>query len=1364
MTTHADRPTRTSPALRLPRPALDDRARVDPKRVLVDALADHRSRWRPGDRLDRLLERRTRGDPARARATAVDAGGRTLTYARLEARANQLARHLLARGVSGGFRVGLVLDDPVDTYVCMLAVLKVNAAYVPMDPGFPPDRLAYIVDDARVSVVLSMSHLRPVLRDVHALVVCLDAMAPRIVAEADHPVSDGERADPVDELAYVIYTSGSTGRPKGVAVDHPSICNFVQVAAECYGIRPKDRVYQGMTIAFDFSVEEIWVPWMVGATLVPRPPGPSLVGADLHAFLTQRRVTALCAVPTLLATIEEDLPELRFLLVSGEACPQDLIGRWYRPQRRFLNVYGPTEATVTTTWTSLRPERPVTIGVPLPTYATVILDPDDPERALPHGEVGEIGVAGIGLARGYLNRDDLTARAFVRDFLGIPHNPSARIYRTGDLGRVNGDGEIEYHGRIDLQVKINGYRIELTEIESVLLQVPGVAAAVVDTYEPEPGTVELVGYYSVRHGHEPLDHDEVYRRLRERLPQYMVPAYLEHLAAIPMTTSDKADRRNLPAPTSRRAVTQAPYVAPETETERRLAQLLSATLRMDQVSVTADFFDDLGGSSLSMARFTARVRADVEVRPPSMRDIYRHRTVRDLAAALGDPVDAPERAATPTRTTRSRPSSAAYAACGLAQLAVILAVIAVGSVVFERTMRWIAGGVAWGDVALRGFAVTVGLLVASAVLPIVMKWLLVGRWKPREIRLWSPAYLRFWLARGFVRLSPVTLFVGSPLYSWYLRALGARIGRNVVIFSRSVPVATDLLTIGAGTVIRPDVSFAGYRAVGSVLQIGPVTLGRDVVVGERTVLEIGTVMGDGAQLGHASSLRTGQAIPAGECWHGCPAQPGGADHRLEQARCGLPRKIVYTLLQVAAPLGLGTAAALLVIAAFRLVPALTELIGPSERLLATGSFHLVVPIVAGALFAGGLVLALLVTVTVPRLPNLLLRPGRVYGLFGLHHICLSLVTVLTNSPAFMLLLGDSSFVVGYVRALGYDLSRVEQTGSNFGTEMRHDSPYLTRVGTGTMISDGLTVMNADFSATSFRVSPVSIGARNFIGNNVAFPAGARTGDNCLLATKVMVPTDGPVRENVGLLGSPPFEIPRSTRRENPVARLDDAERRRLLRAKNRHNAATILTVLLLRAVQLYVALLLVALAIDLYSRFGTAVIPVTVIALTVFWTLYAVLLERATLGFRRLRPRECSIYDRAFWRHERLWKFYLTPPLPGTPFNPMIWRLAGVRMGRRVFDDGCVIPEKSLVTVGDDVALNAVSVIQCHSLEDGLFTSDRTTVGNRCTVGVGGFVHYGVTMADDSELEADSLLMKGEQTAPGSRWVGNPAVPAEAAP
>ena len=318
-------------------------------RVLVDAEHGQHLRWRPGERLEHLFEQqcdRLRWERATDRlcvdTRGADPSGVALTYAEVDERANQLARHLLLRGIGPGHRVALLFDDPVQAYVAMLAVLKAGAAWVPLDPGFPADRIAYIVADAAATAVLSLSHLRPHLAQVRALVVAVDDMAGRIARESRARVTDAERGPAVDELAYIIYTSGSTGRPKGVAVEHPSIVNFVRVAAQVYGYRPDDRVYQGLTLAFDFSFEEIWVPWAVGATLVPKPPGGSLLGVDLHRFLTERRVTAMCCVPTLLATVEDDLPALRFLLVSGEACPHDLILRWHRPDRRFLNVYGPT--------------------------------------------------------------------------------------------------------------------------------------------------------------------------------------------------------------------------------------------------------------------------------------------------------------------------------------------------------------------------------------------------------------------------------------------------------------------------------------------------------------------------------------------------------------------------------------------------------------------------------------------------------------------------------------------------------------------------------------------------------------------------------------------------------------------------------------------------------------------------------------------------------------------------------------------------------------------------------------------------------------------------------------------------------------
>jgi non-ribosomal peptide synthetase-like protein len=380
-------------------------------------------------------------------------------------------------------------------------------------------------------------------------------------------------------------------------------------------------------------------------------------------------------------------------------------------------------------------------------------------------------------------------------------------------------------------------------------------------------------------------------------------------------------------------------------------------------------------------------------------------------------------------------------------------------------------------------------------------------------------------------------------------------------------------------------------------------------------------------------------------------------------------------------------------------PALDSLLDPSGTTLASPRFYLVAALVAVALLVVGTVGGLLLLVTVPRLLNRFITPDRVYPLYGFHYLVARLISVLTNSRFYMSLFGDSSAVVHFLRALGYDLGKVQQTGSNFGMELKHESPFLTSVGAGTMVSDLLSIMNADYSGTSFRMRQVTIGDRNYLGNVIAFPPGARTGTNCLLATKVMVPIDGPVRENVGLLGSPPFEIPRSVERDSQFDHLKQPdELRRRLAGKNRYNTVSALIYLLVQEFQVLCATVISAIEFELYGRYGGLAIMGALVVGLVCSIAITVLVERAVLGFGRLRPRYCSIYDPYFWSHERLWKTTGSPPFPGTPFNPLIWRLSGVRMGRRVYDDGCGIPEKTLVSIGDDAMLNAGSTIQCHSL------------------------------------------------------------------
>ncbi|MET8244293.1 Pls/PosA family non-ribosomal peptide synthetase [Streptomyces sp. NPDC005202] len=815
-----------------------------------------------------------------------------------------------------------------------------------------------------------------------------------------------------------------------------------------------------------------------------------------------------------------------------------------------------------------------------------------------------------------------------------------------------------------------------------------------------------------------------------------------------------------------------------TETESKLAEVLADVVCVERVSVDSHFFEDLGANSLVMAQFCARIRKRSDLPSASMKDIYRNPTLRSLAAALADATPAPADSSLPTSTSAHQVTSPApvtpastlnYVLCGTLQLLIFLGYSLVAGLVAARGYEWIDAGSGLVVVYLRSLLIGGIGFVVLCMFPVMAKWILIGRWKPREFPVWSPTYLRFWLVKVLLHANPMIFFVGSPLYVLYLRALGARIGKGVTILSHSVPVCTDLLTIGAGAVIRKDSFFLCYRAHAGHIQTGRITLGRDVFIGEKTVLDIDTSMGDGAQLGHASALYRGQVIPDGERRHGSPAEPTEIDYvRVAPARCGTLRRAWFglvTLLQLFflyIPLAVGGVYML-----FTEVPALGKRLGPDAPRITSSDFLIDALVLSLVLFLGSVVVGLAVLFTVPRLLSLAFEPDKVYPLYGFHYAAHRVTAGLTNIKFFAWLFGDSSYIVHYLRGLGYDLSQVEQTGSNFGTEVQHETPYLASVGSGTMVADGLSIINADFSSTSFRVSRASIGPRNFLGNNIAYPAGGRTGENCLLATKVMVPLDGAVREGVGLLGSPCFEIPRSVERDSRFDHLRTGdELHRNLAAKNRYNIRTMALFLFVRWLHTFVLTMLGLASVGLYGVFGHVVIAVYLALTLGFTALYYVLVERCIASFRTLRPRLCSIYDPYFWWHERLWKVpdeYLNV-FNGTPFKNVIWRLLGVRIGSRVFDDGCYVTERTLTTIGDDCTLNAGCKIQCHSQEDGTFKSDRITLGAGCTIGVGAHVHYGVTMGDGAVLEADSFLMKGEEVPADARWGGNPAAAMPDAP
>ena len=822
--------------------------------------------------------------------------------------------------------------------------------------------------------------------------------------------------------------------------------------------------------------------------------------------------------------------------------------------------------------------------------------------------------------------------------------------------------------------------------------------------------------------------------------------------------------------------------------QERLAEVLAGVLGIEQVAMGDDFFQDLGADSLVMAKFCARVRKQPDLPAVSMKEIYSNPSVSALAAALA-PAEQ-EKPQEPSPTLASVPETPPpmdartweYITCGVLQTLVYLGFCVVAGLLTVVWYQWVfpaAGpgnhewrehGMSFLEIYLRSTAYAAVVFVALCILPVAAKWIIIGRFRPQEIRIWSLAYFRFWLVKTVIRTSPLILMTGSPLTTFYLRAMGAKVGRNVTILTNRLPVCTDLLTIGEGTVIRKDVLANGYRAHGGVIQTGAVTLGRDVIVSEGSVLDINTTMGDDTQLGHRSTLYTGQTVPAGERWHGSPGRRADVDYSgVERTPYRPWRRGLFATSQFIAAVGLGRIlvgqAIILVVLANPNVSALLE----TQALAFTSwIFYADALFYAGLGVFGGTIVALLVITTVPRVLQLALKPDTVYPMFGLRHGAERAVARMTNSRMLPSLFGDSSYVVNYVRALGYKQPQVQQTGSNLGTLFKHDNPFLTEIGTGSMIADGVSFMNADYSATSFKVSRAAVGARSFLGNFVLYPAEAKTGDNCLLATKVLVPIDGPVRHDIGLLGSPPFEIPRSVLRDAlPEEYEDPANFRHDLAAKNRHNLRSMVLLMLVHWINASLAVLISFAGLELSDQFGFLALSGSFAVMLVVGLLAPVGLQHLVLGFVRLKPQLCSIYRPYFWWHERYWKLqansrYLSI-LNGTPFKPLLWRLLGVRIGSRVFDDGCNIPERTLVTIGSRCTLNNTTAIQSHSQEDGMFKSDYDVIGDDVTLGVGVLVHYGVTVEDRVVVATDSFVMKGETLPRGSLWGGNPAEEARAA-
>ena len=1282
-------------------------------------------------------------------------GGHSLTYRQLEDQANRIARVLRERGAGRGSYVGLLLPRSLDVYAALLGILKAGAAYVPLDPDYPPERIGRILQDAGAKLLVSVSGLAAALAPGAFTPVLLDLEGAALADQAPVRFTRAQTGLGPDDAAYAIFTSGSTGQPKGVALAHRSVCNLVRAEGRLFGVGPQDRVFQGFSIAFDASVEEVWLAFHAGATLVAGSAAELRSGPELPGLLSRLGVTVLSTVPTLLSTFEEDLPAVRLLIVGGEACPPDLVARWARPGRRFCNTYGPTEGTVIATWCDLEPGRPVTIGRAVPNDRVYVLD--EGQGLVPAGEPGELCLSGVGLALGYLGRPDLTAERFLDN--PYADGPSTRkLYRTGDRVRFTAEGELEFLGRLDDQVKLRGFRVELGEIENVLREQPEVLSAVVAVYGGD-GPDRLVAYVVPRAGAEPAA-AALRAALRKRLPAYMIPASVEFLAELPTLPSGKVDRKRLPAPQAAAPAPAEAGAAPRSEAERILAACWSRLFHREDLGVDEDFFTDLGGHSLLAAVMVSELRKTPAFASLAVPDVYAMPTV----AALAREMEA--RAAAPAASATGAGAPAAGAVSGAGRFFCHLGQwLGLYPVLGFFGMQWLAPYLTYSYMIDHDYSQKVALLLSlfgllilhplMYLLVVAVKWVVLGRIRPGVHRLWGFYYWRWWLVTRFLAATPTTYMVGTPWLRIYLRLMGARIGSDVHFASDSVR-AFDLLTVGPDASIGVDARLEGYTIRDGLLIIGPITVGARCYVGARSLLGPGSVMEDGSSLGELSLLPEGGRIPAGQRWVGSPAGPVPAGDE-DRARAATPPHRGSRLRKLAF-LGLSA------VGVFFIPVAFLTAIFPGMVLLS--DMYLRIPGYFGYLWAAPvaatsyIVLLALEIVVVKWLILGRVRAGR-YGLVSAFALRKWFVDQFMEVSLDLLApLYATLYLNPWYRLLGARLgARAEISTAGAAT------PDLLEIGEEAFIADAASLGTPHYDLGWGDLQPTRVGRRAFVGNSATVPGGTVLGDQALVGVLSTPPLDpaSAAQFDASWLGSPPIFLPR---RQHAAGFLEENTFRpsrglvalrlfiEFFRIILPATGMAVLTCLLLTAVS------------ELDDRFSTGV------ALALFPVLYFLAGVAACLAVAamkwllmgRYRPTEKPLWCSFVWRtelvtalHEDLAVPWILQVTLGTPLVPWFFRLLGARIGKGVHMETICLTEYDLITIGDGVCLGADATLQTHLFEDRVMKMSTVVVGPGCSVGTDAVVLYDTRMEAGATLGDLSLLMKGESLPAGTRWEGSPA-------
>lgn len=1270
-----------------------------PARTLVDVFDETVARFPDSPALDNVAE--------------------VLTYAELDEATDELADELAALGVGAGDRVGVrISSGTTDLYVAIVAILKAGAAYVPVDKDDPDERARTVFDEAAVAAVVG-----------DRLVV-----TPRGAGGLGAGVPDGWDGPATTDDAWIIFTSGSTGTPKGVAVTHRSAAAFVDAEARLFlqdrPLGPGDRVMAGLSVAFDASCEEMWLAWRHGACLVPAPRSLVKSGMDLGPWMTANDVTVVSTVPTLVALWPPSaLDGVRLLILGGEACPPEIGARLATVDRELWNTYGPTEATVVACAARLTTEPPVRIGTALDGWDLAVVDAQGQQVA--DGETGELIIGGVGLAR-YLDP--------VKDaekYAPMPSLGWERAYRSGDLVVSDPEGLL-FVGRADDQIKIGGRRVELGEVDSALLALPGVEAAAAAVRKTRSGNTILVGYLTPGPG---FDLTSAMATLRDTMPAALVPR-IAQLDTLPTRTSGKIDRDALPWPLP------GAGAAPVSETlEGTAGWLQELWLQILGAVVTSpgDDFFALGGGSLTAAQLVSELRGRFP--EATVADVYEHPTVGALAAAL-DGMAAP----TGLRNREVNPVPAAT------QAAQVLASIPLRTVAGLRWLVWLAAAstlvgdifsvawlpqASWWWIALGAVLLVLPagrMTLAALGARVLLRGVVPGRY-PRGSRV----HLRIWLAERLADELGATSLAGATWMPTYARMLGATVADDVDL--HSLPPVTGLLTLGEGCSVEPEVDLVGHWLDGDVLHVGAITIGERARIGARTTLVGGASVGDRAEIAPGSAVLG--VVPADAAWAGAPAERTG-DARGPWVHDRPPRRRRWVWGYAATAVGI---AALPVVA---LVCALAVVLGPVVGADGVGDAALrALVLLPVACLVGLLVLAVLVWAVVRGLSH-----GLTSGIHPVHGAgawrAWAVLRVLDEARTWLFPLYSSSATPAWLRALGAEV------GEDVEASTVLLIPSLTTVNDGAFLADDTMLGMYELGSGWLRVERVKIGKHAFVGNSGMAAPGRKVPKGGLVAVLSAAPRRTKAKGGTSWLGSPPTRLRRTAAEGDQSRTYDPPTRLRVARALV--EVCRMVPVMVAAALSLGVVTALLALAGSVGWWVAALLSGVTLLVAGAVAAAVTTAAKWALVG--RVTATDHALWSSFVWRNELADTFVEVVAAPwfargtlGTPVLAAWLRTLGARVGRGVWCDTYWLPEADLVELHDGVTVNRGCVVQTHLFHDRVLSLDTVVLKEGSTLGPGSVVLPASTLGRHATVGPVSLVMRGESVPDKTRWVGNPIGP-----